>query len=233
MDRFAAELSRCGLTLEAGARTLYQNGEYILLVIAQDEEAIDEKNMNYDTKKALTELTKKCEAMPKVRTLAELEFPAHCVCAKPSHFIMQSPPEWEGSPVRCGDCGKSVPLYRLDGFAADRNFDDLLLWRRLRRGCFSTYEYGSRKQSVASAQALSEPAAAYAALKSCVSGVSLEGRRLAAMVEKNTGVITVYPLFSQYEKMPEYCPQCGRSWINPFTDAVKFKCFCRECRLVM
>ena len=146
---------------------------------------------------------------------------------------MQSPPEWEGSPVKCGDCGRSVPLYRLCNSVPEREFDDVLMWRRMRRAYFTAYEAGGGGRAAVYAGTVFDAAAAYAILRSCVSELSLEGRRLAGKIEAETGIMTLYPLFSQYEKLPVRCPQCGADWRNPFTGAINYECFCRECRLVM
>ena len=78
LGRFALELARNGLTLEAGARTFFENGEFVLQVIAQDDEAIDERNMSYDTKKALEALVKRCRDVPSVAVLRGHIHPANC-----------------------------------------------------------------------------------------------------------------------------------------------------------
>ena len=233
LRNFTLELARNGLTLEAGARTYYENGEVVLQVIAQDNEAVDERNMSYDTTKALEALVKRCTDVPSVSVLREHIHPANCECAHPSYFVLQSPPEWEGSPVKCGDCGNSVPLYRLCNSVPEREFDDLLMWRRIRRGYFTAYEAGRSARAAIFAGTAFDAAAAYAILKSCVSELSLEGRRLAGVIEAETGILTLYPLFSHYEKPPEHCPQCGSDWLNPYTGAINYQCFCRACRLVM
>jgi len=119
------------------------------------------------------------------------------------------------------DCGKSVPLYRLVRDKEQREFDDLLHWRKLRRGFLE--QIGEKLNT----------GYAYGMLNNCMSGLSQEGRRLAAAIQKWTGVITLYPVFSRFEEPPRRCPGCGGDWRNPYTGAIPYKYFCRQCRLVL
>ncbi len=221
LDEFLVQLARNGLILEGGATTTVEGCELVMTVIAQDEYAIDEKYMSYDTRQLLKKILQRCKGLPKVIPKQNLIYPAHCTCSHHDILIMQSPPLWEGSPVMCGDCGRSIPLYQIVTDSTEREFDDMLHWRKLRLGYLEMYECGvNQKESETM-------------LKGCASDLSLSGRRLAGMVEAATGVMTLYPLFSRFEQKPDKCPQCGGDWVNHYTDAVKYERFCRACRLVM
>ncbi|MBE6754551.1 MAG: hypothetical protein E7559_09445 [Ruminococcaceae bacterium] len=215
------QLVRCGLVLEGGGWLYEKDGELRRRFIAVTKEAMDPRQMSYDARQSWKAVLKLSEEPPKAVCLQECLSPAHCTCKKPGFLVMQSPAEWEGTPICCGDCRKSYPIYRLERDPLEREFDDLLHWSKLRRGYIEQYMTGA------------ERVISHEALQGCVSDLSLQGRRLAGMVETATGILTLYPLFAYYEKAPSRCPQCGGEWVNRYRDAIPFEFFCRSCRLVM
>ena len=218
---FFKQLVRAGLVLEGGTYRYIKDGSLRRRMIAVTREAMSEKQMSYDARQSLAALQSLCERPPQAVHVHECVTPAHCECRKPSYLVLQSPAEWEGTPLCCGDCRKSFPLYRLIANPSEREFDDLLHWSKLRRGYVEQYMTGA------------ETVASHEILQSCVSDLALQGRRLAGIVEVATGAITLYPLFAYYERAPERCPQCGSDWRNQYRNAVPFEFFCRTCRLVM
>ena len=216
-----AFISSRGLILGGGQHTLVRDGYLVWSVIAQDETAVDQPQMSYDAKKSLEGLLKRCDGLPLVVPAERCLTPSHCDCRHPSYFCLQSPAEGDGSPVMCGDCRRSYPLYRTIRNPAEREFDLILSWQTMRRGYIEQYTSGL------------ETAVSRAQLSDCVSDLSLTGRRLAGEIERETGITTFYPLYSYYETPPVKCPQCGGDWVNHYRDAVPFERCCRECRLVM
>jgi len=221
LNRFRLQLVRNGLILEGTGYSYIESGELVWNVAAQDDSAIAEENMTYDTRQALGELLKWCDGLPQVIPMQECCEIPHCTCSNPGTYVLQSPAEWAGTPVRCVDCGGSVPLYRLVRDREQREFDDLLHWRKLRRGFLE--QIGEKLNT----------GYAYGMLNDCRSGLAQEGRRLAATVQRWTGVVTLYPVFSRFEEPPRRCPGCGGDWRNPYIGAIPYKYFCRQCRLVL
>lgn len=223
---FLHQLGRNGLILDGGVQSFIQNGEYVCRVIAQDDsalsaEGLNDENMNYDTRKSMMLLTGKCAAAPEIIMRESCVDIPHCTCAAPSHYVLQYVPEWMGSPVMCGDCHGSVPLYKL---AADRNdkvFDDLLRWRKLYRGYVEQYRAGVNARM------------AYDMVRNCRSEFAQHGRSIAGKLEQRTRVTTFYPIYSHLERKPERCPQCGGPFVNQYRDAIAFDRCCRNCRIVM
>lgn len=212
---------RNGLILEGAAQSWFDGETMVWRIVAQDDDAIAEENMSFDTRESLSQLIKRCEGLPQVIPMEESADSPHCTCQKPTALLLQSPAEWIGSPVRCCDCRKSVPLYKIVTYPNDRDFELLLHWRKLRRGFLE--QLGEKLNS----------GYAYDMLNNCLSELSVAGRRQAALVEKCTGVITLYPLFSRFERLPDRCPQCGGNFINPYKGVIPYERFCRQCRLVM
>jgi|GEM_PF-1795680 len=221
LGRFRLQLVRNGLILEGSWQSWMEDGELVWSVVAQDDEAISEHNMTYDTRAALADVIGLCEGLPQVIPMHNCAGIPHCTCPKPGTYILRSPAEWEGTPVYCVDCGKSVPLYRLIRDREQREFDDLLHWRKLRRGFLE--QLGEKLNS----------GYAYRMVNDCMSGLSQEGRRLAAAIQRWTGVLTIYPVFSRFEEPPRRCPGCGGDWRNPYTGAIPYQYFCRQCRIAL
>lgn len=223
---FLHQLGRNGIILDGGVQSYIDNGQYVCRVIAQDDTALSEsglseEQMNYDTRKALTLLRGKCAAPVQIIQKESCVDIPHCKCVSPSHYVLQYIPEWMGSPVMCGDCHSSVPLYRLLPDRNDREYDDLLRWRKLYRGYIEQFRAGINGRY------------AYDMIRNCRSEFAVHGRRIAGWVEQRTGITTFYPIYSHLERKPERCPQCGGPFVNVYTDAINFERCCRNCRLVM
>lgn len=218
---FIHQLGRNGIILDGGVQSFIENGHYICRVVAQDDNALNESNMNHDALKALTLLRGKCASPPQIIMREKCVDIPHCTCQNPSHYVLQYTPEWMGSPVMCGDCRCSVPLYRIVRDHNQREFDEVLRWRKLYRGFIEQYLAGVN------------PRYAYDMVRNCRSEFALHGRRISGQVERWSGVITYYPIYSRNERKQELCPQCGGVFINQFPNAIGFERVCRTCRLVM
>jgi len=223
LERFFSELARNGLILESGAQIAFENGVYVCRVIAADPYAITEENFAYDTKKVLKRIIEQSEGLPQFSGMGDDPLHGHCKCKSPSHLVMNPCPEWEGTPIQCGDCMKSIPLYRLARYGGEMEFDDVLRWRRLYRSYLNQCLIGIDEI---------DGRESYQMLHECVSTLSLAGRALAGQVEQATGVPVYYPIYYKFERVPDICPQCGEKWRNSYPDGVKFSHACLACRIV-
>ena len=192
-------------------------------VIAADPYAITEENFAYDTKKVLKRIIEQSEGLPQFSGMGDDPLHGHCKCKSPSHLVMNPCPEWEGTPIQCGDCMKSIPLYRLARYGGEMEFDDVLRWRRLYRSYLNQCLIGIDEI---------DGRESYQMLHECVSTLSLAGRALAGQVEQATGVPVYYPIYYKFERVPDICPQCGEKWRNSYLDGVKFSHACLACRIV-
>ncbi len=223
---FLHQLGRNGLILDGGVQSYIDSGQYVVRVIAQDDEALNvyglsDEKMNYDTRKALMLLRGKCAAEPEIIKCESCVDIPHCKCSSPSHYVLQAVPEWMGSPLMCGDCHCSVPLYRLVSDRNDCEFDDLLRWRKIYRGYIEQYLAGINAKY------------AYDMVRNSRSEFAQRGKRVSGKIEMTTGVTTFYPIYSRHERKPERCPQCGGYFVNEYTNAILHDRVCRNCRIVM
>lgn len=221
INSFFSYLAVNGLVLDAGQKMSMRDGCPVLHVAAVDDDALSQENFNYDTRETLRAIVSKSSQIPQIVEAGEYLNMGHCTCERPSCLILQPCPEWSGTPIVCADCGKSYPIYKLIKHPLDRDFSELLRWRKLYRAyrceVYAGFDMPHSLEMI----------------KNCVSPLSLHGRRLCGELEQQAEIMILYPLFARYERLPQNCPQCGSGWVNPYNDAIRYERFCRACRLVM
>jgi len=233
-DRFMDWLYRMeqsGLILEGQASIRRENGFFVCRVVAQGADALSENAMNYDARKAFDSLLEASDGPPQVTGVGRSVMPRGCECVKSPYFILYPCAEWEGSPIRCGGCNASFPLYRTKKLGVEREFGEILSWRKTYRGFVAHLTAGGEHSNRNGYGR--DKSESYKSLNSCVSEMSLLGRRLAGEVERDTDVLTYYPLYQVHEDIPDACPQCGANWRNPYPAAIRFSHVCPACRLCM
>lgn len=222
IEKFFSELAKNGLALESGAQVVKTAQGYECRCVACDKNAITEEHFAYETKKTLESLIRMSDGLPAIKDIGPDPLHGHCTCRSPSHLVMEPCAEREGTPIICGDCCESIPLYRLASSAADMEFDDVLRWRKLYRA----YLY----QCLLGIDSI-DGEESYQMLHECVSTLTLAGRALAGQVERFCSIPVYYPIYYQFERVPDRCPQCGASWRNSYPDGVKSSHVCLACRL--
>lgn len=218
-------LEQNGLILEGQANVRKRNGTFFCRVVAQGDDALSEQRFNYETRKAAAYLLEMSDGAPEFIDMGRSLMPRGCACGGKSPYLILYPcAEWEGSPIRCGGCNGSFPLYLTKKYAMDCEFGDILNWRKTFRGYVAHFTSGADRR---------DKYESYQMLNNCVSALSLLGRRLAGDAERGTGILTYYPLFQQDEIIPNACPQCGANWRNPYPAAIRFSHACPACRICM
>jgi predicted nucleic acid-binding Zn ribbon protein len=131
----------------------------------------------------------------------------------------------EESPVVCGKCGKSVPLYKLpylrvegtNGRFEDEHFSTLS-WKDMYRAVDKLW------------MACLSDRFTFRQMHSLDSVLSKKGRYICKEFEQLTGIPFYYYLFHS-SKTPAKCPSCGREWkLTGEKTFIDYKC--DECRLV-
>ena len=148
-----------------------------------------------------------------------------CRCRKPSSLWLSTNWLRPTSPIICGRCKETVPLYRLRRRGADsRLLADLLAWQ-LDFNWFDCVWLWSGEGEMRALRQLSNPN----------SDLARFGRDLCAEIESLTGVPMFYNLFFSYEQeqrkaKENACPICGKPWLRERGFHYEFEC--TPCRIL-
>ncbi|RSK44570.1 DNA-binding protein [Hymenobacter perfusus] len=142
-----------------------------------------------------------------------------CQCPTTPFYLLHTDYVTLLSPVRCGGCNGSVPLYRLR-CGGETSFYSLLSWETNYQSCDSLQMNCTVGERWATRQ-----------LSDIHSALSKEGRGLAAELEAVTGVPVYYYLYnyralSLAKDQQRPCPVCGQPWLlsEPLHDRYDFQC---------
>jgi predicted nucleic acid-binding Zn ribbon protein len=175
------------------------------VVASVGENGLDSKYHNQYVTENISKLEKMCGNTLEIKFLGfrENEQNAICSCTKHDYFLMYYYNDY--SPIVCGSCDKSYPLYRLPKLE-DHSYWRILSWMSAYQGCVlldlncGTGEKWAMKQQC-------DPN----------SGLSKQGRECATKISEETGVPTYYYLsnFSKRTKAKDIsrpCPSCDGEW---------------------
>lgn len=201
------------------------NENYTAFATIPEDDSLDERHNNVYVSKYLDEIKKYFEISAEI--IGEnLNTDKSCNCAeKPEWYMLYTDWTDEESPVVCGRCGKSVPLYKLpfirvegtNGHFEDEHYSTLS-WKdeyraidKLWMACLSDRFTLRQMHSVDSA-------------------LSKAGRYICKEFEEIIGVPFYYYLF-HHRRTPATCPSCGKDWklIGEKT-FIDYKC--DKCKLV-
>jgi predicted nucleic acid-binding Zn ribbon protein len=159
--------------------------------------------------------------------LAEDDVPKRDTTWAKAPFLYLFADDWE-SPLRRGDSGKPIPLYRLPGVHNDR--EAIYFWQHTYHSCDLIWMLSGELET-----------SSYKQLAATDSELSRDGRATCRYVEKVTGIPTYYYLMRHWGRRrneeARKCPGCGRAWrtthpINPEGTFSHFTFKCDKCRLV-
>ena len=199
---------------------LYSDGTffYVTLVLPEEDSMSNAYGNHYV--KTHTERLRTFFDIELIREGVDLEHHRSCACEKPSWFLLY-PESGHYSPLICGDCRGSVPLYKVPYPSSDTEHTEILNWRNAYCNMRNLWVH-SLWDRFTSAQ-----------MRKHNSKLNLEGRDICAELEKKLSVPVYYFLHYQIEawvgagKTPKVCPQCGNDWaVNP--EFYK----CETCRLI-
>ena len=216
---------------------LYKNGQilkdyllvknvdsYIAFVTIPGGDALDDAYNNIYVSKYLAEIKNKFEIS--TDTIGEnLNTDKSSECAeKPEWYMLYTDWADEESPVVCGRCGKSVPLYKFPHISGEQEHHGVLGWKEIYRDLDSVWLYCLSDRFT------------YRQMNNIDSQLSKIGRELCREFETATGIPFYYYLFyadnlSGTRKTPTRCPVCDGDWkLTGEKTFIDYKC--DKCRLV-
>ena len=148
----------------------------------------------------------------------------YCSCENKTGYILFSTFNNSGSPIRCIDCWRDVPLYRLPLIQGQKDYHGEILWAHYFMKSVDTLETYGWAAKWAKKQ-LTNPN----------SEVSKEGRGICADFEKVTGKPFYYLLIAENGKsrLRGKCPICGEQWREFNSAGSVILCLCDKCRLAL
>jgi predicted nucleic acid-binding Zn ribbon protein len=194
--------------------------EYHLRVVAPEETSFDHSNENVNVTSARQRFETEYGSEVKWTCIGPNCNVSHsCHCDNSDYYILKGNMKDTVSPVLCGNCGKSVPLYRLPRNYQREEYYDILEWQRAYNDLHDLFKQGLDERY------------AYEMLNKANSSLNVEGRRIAKALNEKTGVRVYYHMFKFYGKNKDECPICGEDWKNN-DDEYNVNYICHRCRLV-
>ncbi|MFK7970025.1 MAG: DUF2310 family Zn-ribbon-containing protein [Bacteroidia bacterium] len=174
----------------------------------------------------IQKLEKLCDEKLEIKTLGKTsaDYQGACRCKKPSFYILTTNYVTIESPLTCGSCNQSVPLYRLPVYY-DHGYMPILSWETDYISCDSL----QMNCRVGERWALNQ-------MQKSDSQLSKQGIEICREIEKSTSVPTYYFLYNYNKTIKDQasksCPSCGKKWSlkQPIQDCYDFKC--DRCRII-
>jgi predicted nucleic acid-binding Zn ribbon protein len=206
----------CDTVVAAFAGTLYRNGVLLdspqhlialedrgrLYGIAPTEDAFDPRYYNRYAHDELEKLLTLSRQPPSYRLLGKvIGLRDCCECADPAWYILFTTFLEDEPPVRCGDCSRPVPLYRLPRLEDEEEHGSIRHWASDYQACDRLW-LGS---------AIGERWS-YRQMSHLDSPLTREGREVCRAMAARMQKPWYYELMRWPRRPPEQCPACGEAW---------------------
>lgn len=207
---------------------VYREGNslhYTLLVPEAD--SLDERYNNIWVRKAFTNAAEEGITGPSFTLLGtDAETVPSCHCLKRSSLILYTNYRMIGSPLQCGDCFESIPLYQIPPTYDDSEYYNLKSWETDYQAC-DTLQMGCETGERFALREMSSP----------ISSLTKRGRELCEQITQSTNTPTYYYLFRYHgrslaKERERRCPACNGEWLLPEPLFDRFDFRCDNCRLL-
>lgn len=208
--------------------TRYISGLRIIeLVHCHETTSLEVQNDNFYVNLRKGLLEELCEAKVEYKLLQESTQDASvCQCAKSDFYLLITEELSIYSPVKCGTCFETVPLYKLPAYF-DNGYMPILNWESDYQAC-DTLQMNGRTGEVWAINQMENPNAELAT----------QGREVCAGIEQNTNTPTYYfipnsKVTTVEEELDSVCPACKQEWLltQPLAGGI-FPFKCDNCRLI-
>ena len=193
-------------------------GSFLAFATLPESDSLDEKHNNIYVSKYV-ESVKQLFIITVENIGENLDTMNSCLCEEgPLWYMLYSDWTDEESPVVCGNCGRSVPLYKLPHILMEDEHHGVLGWKQAYRDVDGLYIYCLSDRFT------------YRQMHDVNSRLSKDGRDICKAFEDATGIPFYYYLF-HHKKTPVTCPVCGKGWkLTGDKTFIDYKC--EKCRLV-
>ena len=220
MIEFMKALRNNGQVLDAYSNAVRLEDCYAFRVVAPERDSLDAAHYDERCKEFWSLIASQSLREPEIVLVGEsYDVEDGCGCADPSHFVLLTTYIFFDSPVLCGDCNGSVPLYKLPWPENDHEGYGVLSWQRAYQACDTQFMEGIGERH------------GYRMMNNPNSALAQEGLRIASHLEQNTNKPFYYFLYKHYSKNKPDCPMCGDNWEN-HDDRCGYAYVCHDCRLI-
>jgi predicted nucleic acid-binding Zn ribbon protein len=181
------------------------NGKMMATIVTAAEDALQENNHNSYVKKNIAELENLCGNHLEIKFVGtgEGQETEICTCKKSRHYLLRDFDTY--SPIQCGTCYKSVPLYKLpkikdDGYEPITSFmSNVYACFLLDIGCAVGEKWAIKQRSIPTTE------------------LGKQGISIAKLITEKTKVPCYYYLHNYAKRSVNIdnarpCPSCGGEW---------------------
>jgi predicted nucleic acid-binding Zn ribbon protein len=218
---YFSALYKNGQILINGCNTVRGECDFTTYFLVPEKDSLDPKNNNKYVNEFYAKLLGICQREPRTSIIGKSsDYGLACSCNTPSWYMLYSDYTTHESPIVCGDCGLSVPLYKLPKILGEDEFYTVLGWQTAYNSCDNLFMQGIGERGAY--QRLSKPS----------SDLSKLGEEICREFEKVKGMPFYYYLFRYYSSHKLVCPVCGEDWKLGEENTLFVDYRCEHCRLV-
>jgi len=203
-----------------------KNDKIVCLPFTLEKNSLNKKFNNFYVNRQTKKIEDLCNSRLRYKTIGKSydSYKSPCKCKRPSFYILVTNYITIESPLTCGTCFKSVPLYRLPIYY-DHGYMPILSWETNYISCDSLQmncEVGER-------WALNQ-------MQEINSQLSKQGLEICRKIEELISIPTFYYLnnYKKYkgDELTRPCPGCNKKWNlkTQLNNRYDFKC--DECKII-
>src|SRR5215212_10772560 len=182
--------------------------------IVPTEDALDVRYYDRRASETLERLIEQSSRRPTFQILGKvLGLPDCCSCPSPGWYVLFTTFLNDRPPVECGDCGRSVPLYRLP--LSEEGAPDIRRWEVIYQACDMLFIQSGVGERFG-----------YRQMSRFDSPLTHEGREICQAMAERMGKPWYYYLHRHYRRPEPRCPGCGGEWkrAEPLHRLYFYKC---------
>ena len=199
---------------------------YAAFVAIPDKDSLDQKYGNQYVHEGLAKLEAAGFPQPVIQNLDfALDSSQVCDCKRRISFILFTTYLSIESPLKCGKCRGTVPLYLIPK-RLDETYGNIIGWQSDYKACDTLYMNSATGERFGARE-----------MPRFDSSLSKRGRKICNDIEKKTGKPTYYYLnrpngVSDKIERQRKCPSCKSDWLlkEPLHEIFDFRC--NKCRLL-